>query len=43
MKITGVRTTLYEYDMLRPLADANGPAGRQQTSGLAVFIDTDEP
>ncbi|MDP6514788.1 MAG: mandelate racemase/muconate lactonizing enzyme family protein, partial [SAR202 cluster bacterium] len=42
MKITGVRTTLYEYDMLRPLADANGPAGRQKTSGLAVFIDTDE-
>lgn len=42
MKITGVRTKLYEHDMLRPLGDANSPTGRKKTAGLAVFIDSDE-
>ena len=42
MKITGVRTKLYEYDMLRPLGDANSPQGRSRVASLAVFIDTDE-
>lgn len=41
MKITGVRTTMFEYDMARALGDANGPHGRKRTAGLAVFIDTD--
>ncbi len=42
MKITGVRTKLYEYEMLRPLGDANSPKGRSHVASLAVFIDTDE-
>ena len=42
MKITGVRTKLYEYDMLRPLGDANSPQGRSRVASLAVFIETDE-
>ena len=42
MKITGVRTVLYEITMTRALGDANNPTGRQQAANLAVFIDTDE-
>lgn len=42
MKITGVRTKLYQFDMTRPLGDANSPAGWQRTTNMAVFIDTDE-
>ncbi len=42
MKITGVRTVLYEFDMARPLGDANNPRGVKRTASLAVFIDTDE-
>lgn len=41
MKITGVRTRLYEHDMERPLGDANSPRGRSRVGGMAVFIDTD--
>ncbi len=41
MKITGVRTKLYEFDLARPISDANDPAGRQHVTNLAVFIDTD--
>ena len=42
MKITGIRTKLYEFDLSRPLGDANFPEGRKRWAGLAVFIDTDE-
>jgi L-alanine-DL-glutamate epimerase-like enolase superfamily enzyme len=42
MKITGVRTRLYEYRTVRKLADANDPTGSDSGSGLATFIDTDE-
>ncbi|MEZ4865138.1 MAG: mandelate racemase/muconate lactonizing enzyme family protein [Caldilineaceae bacterium] len=42
MKITGVRTLLYQFETTRPLGDANGPDGRKRTSHLAVWIDTDE-
>jgi L-alanine-DL-glutamate epimerase-like enolase superfamily enzyme len=42
MKITGVRTRLYEFDLARPISDANDPAGRQRVTNLAVFVDTDE-
>lgn len=42
MKITGVRTVLYEFAMKRALGDANSPRGRDRASGLAVFIDSDE-
>lgn len=42
MKITGVRTLLYTFDLTRPLGDANSPQGWQRSGHLAVFIDTDE-
>lgn len=42
MKITNIRTQLYEYDLSRPLGDANSPAGRSRACDLAVFIETDE-
>lgn len=41
MKITGVRTLLYEYDLARPISDANDPDGHQHVTSLAVLIDTD--
>jgi L-alanine-DL-glutamate epimerase-like enolase superfamily enzyme len=42
MKITGVRTILYEFAMKRSLGDANSPKGRDRASSLAIFIDSDE-
>lgn len=42
MKITDVRTTLFEIELTRPLGDANNPRGRQSSASLAVFVDTDE-
>ncbi len=42
MKITGVRTQNYEFDLKRRLGDANNPRGWLRNIGLAVFIDTDE-
>ena len=42
MKITGVRTTLYEIELARRLGDANSPVGRKRAANLAVFVDTDE-
>ena len=42
MKITGVRTVLYEIPLTRPIGDANGPKGQTHMASLAVFIDTDE-
>ncbi len=42
MKDYSSQHELYEYDMMRPLGDANSPKGRSRVSGLAVFIDTDE-
>ena len=42
MKITGVRTRLYEFEMARPIGDANNPAGRKHSAQVAVFVDTDE-
>ena len=48
MKITAVRTVLYEYTLNRPIADANsvGEGGVVHSflkrADLAVFIDTDE-
>jgi L-alanine-DL-glutamate epimerase-like enolase superfamily enzyme len=42
MKVTGVRTRLYEIPLTRPLGDANSPVGRNRMAGLAVFLDTDE-
>lgn len=42
MKITGVRTKLYEINLKRPLGDANSPGGRGHMAAVAVFIDSDE-
>lgn len=42
MKITGVRTNLYEIELTRRLGDANSPRGRKRAANLAVFVDTDE-
>ena len=42
MKITGVRTALYEIDLKRSLGDANNPTGRNRAASVAVFIDTNE-
>jgi L-alanine-DL-glutamate epimerase-like enolase superfamily enzyme len=42
VKITGVRTRLYQFEMARALGDANSPRGSSAGAGLAIFIDTDE-
>jgi L-alanine-DL-glutamate epimerase-like enolase superfamily enzyme len=42
MKITGVRTQLYEIELTRPIGDVNSPNGRKRAASLAVFIDSDE-
>ena len=42
MKITGVRTQLYEIELTRPIGDANSPTGCKRVASLAVFIDSDE-
>lgn len=41
MKITGVRTRLYQFELARPLGDANLPRGSNRAAGLAIFLDTD--
>jgi L-alanine-DL-glutamate epimerase-like enolase superfamily enzyme len=42
MRITGVRTALYEYGVQRPLGDVQLPAGARRIAELAVFLTTDE-
>ena len=42
MKITGVETVLYEYELSRPIGDVNIPNGMRRRADLAVFIGTDE-
>jgi L-alanine-DL-glutamate epimerase-like enolase superfamily enzyme len=42
MKITGVRTRLYEFKAGRALGDVNLPSGSDRGAGLAVFVDTDQ-
>ncbi len=41
MRITGVRTVVFEHELSRPLGDVNSPTGRSLTSGLVVYVDTD--
>ena len=41
MKITGIRSILFEHKMARPIGDANNPRGRDQYAALAVSLDTD--
>jgi L-alanine-DL-glutamate epimerase-like enolase superfamily enzyme len=42
MKITGARTSLYEFEMKRSLGDANLPEGTRMATGMLLFMDTDE-
>ena len=42
MRITGVETVLYEYELTRPIGDVNIPDGMRRRADLAVFIRTDE-
>jgi L-alanine-DL-glutamate epimerase-like enolase superfamily enzyme len=42
MKITGVRTKLYRFDLTRPIGDANSPTGWKSATHMAVYLDTDE-
>ena len=41
MKITGVRTRIYENALDRPIADANRPEGLKRLAGMLLFLDTD--
>ena len=42
MKITGVRTQPYSFELTRPIGDANLPQGGSISRSLAVFIETDD-
>ncbi len=42
MKIAGARTRLYEFEMDRPLGDANLPEGARMATGMLLFIDSDD-
>ena len=42
MKITGLRTRIYEAEMKRLLGDANNPSGWRKFINVIVHIDTDE-
>lgn len=42
MRITGVRTALYEYELRRPIGDVQLPGGARRSAELAVFLTTDE-
>lgn len=41
MRITEIRTVVFEYELARPLGDVNSPSGRSFNSGLVVYVDTD--
>jgi L-alanine-DL-glutamate epimerase-like enolase superfamily enzyme len=42
VRITGVRTAVYEYGVQRPLGDVQLPDGARRIAELAVFLTTDE-
>ena len=42
MKVTSVRTKLYEIELNRRLGDTNSPEGYRKAASLAVFVDTDQ-
>ena len=42
MRITGVRTALYEYGVRRPIGDVQLPDGARRIAEVAVFLTTDE-
>ena len=41
MKITGIRTQPYEFEMSRPIGDSNNPVGRDVMKATALWLDTD--
>ena len=42
MKVTGVKTTIYQSELTRKKGDANSPGGRVNAGGMVVEITTDE-
>ena len=42
MKITELKTHLYEFENNRVVGDANSPAGRKLQSSLLIEVETDE-
>jgi hypothetical protein len=42
VRITGVRTALYEYGVRRPIGDVHLPDGAGRIADLAVALTTDE-
>ena len=42
MKVTGVRTEIYEFEVERLVGAANCPEGMRRWAGMGVFLDTDE-
>ena len=42
MKVTGVRTEVYELELERAVGDANSPDGTRRWSGMGVFLESDE-
>ena len=42
MKITGIRTRPYFFQLDRLMGDSNFPSGNKNMSGMIVYIDTDE-
>ena len=42
MKISGIRTRPYYFTLDRRMGDANFPIGRDDQSGMVLYVDTDE-
>ncbi|NQW18785.1 MAG: mandelate racemase/muconate lactonizing enzyme family protein [Chloroflexi bacterium] len=42
MKVTGVKTTIYQSDLTRKKGDANSPGGRVSAGGMVIELTTDE-
>ena len=42
MKVIGIRTRPYFFELDRFMGDANFPSGNKQMSGMIVYVDTDE-
>jgi L-alanine-DL-glutamate epimerase-like enolase superfamily enzyme len=42
MKIVGISTVPYEYELTRSIGDVNLPGGVRHSADLAVFVETDE-
>ena len=42
MKLTEIKTHIYEVDMPRKMGDANSPRGRKRSSNVILELITDE-